>query len=271
MVVLQSAPVEVNDMNWKALGIVLVASFVTFASYGNAQEIKSEEVVYAKPGGAEVKGFLAQPTKTGSHPAIILIHEWWGLNDDIRNKAKEFAKLGYVALAVDLYDGKSTTKASEARGLAGKVRGNKEAAFANLKGAMVHLTEMDNVDADRIASIGWCFGGGWSYEIAKNNLGTKVSVIYYGFFNPQDDLSKMRAEIIGHFAENDRAIRVDNVKEFQATLKTLSGDHEIYIYPNTTHGFASRPGENANYAKEAAELAWQRTVDFLAKHMKSSD
>ena len=118
-----------------------------------------------------------------------------------------------------------------------------------------------------MAAIGWCFGGGWSYQMAKNNLGVKASVIYYGFFNPEDDLQKMRAEIIGHFAENDRAIRVDNVKEFQAKLKTLSGDHEVYIYPNTTHGFASRKGTNPDYNEQAAELAWQRTLAFLKKHV----
>ena len=87
------------------------------------------------------------------------------------------------------------------------------------------------------------------------------------FLNPEDDLKKMRAEIIGHFAENDRAIRIDNVKEFQAKLKTLNGDHEIYIYPNTSHGFASRKGNNPIYNEAAAELAWKRTLEFLEKHV----
>jgi len=80
-------------------------------------------------------------------------------------------------------------------------------------------------------------------------------------------LTKMRAEIIGHFAEEDRSITVDNVNEFQAKLRTLSGDHEIYIYPNTTHGFASREGSNPQFKKAAAELAWKRTVTFLRKHL----
>ena len=88
----------------------------------------------------------------------------------------------------------------------------------------------DTVVPDRIASVGWCFGGGWSYRMAKNDLGTKCSVIYYGRFNPADDLAKMRATILGHFGETDRGIRVDSVREFQARLKTHNGDHEIYIY-----------------------------------------
>jgi carboxymethylenebutenolidase len=104
----------------------------------------------------------------------------------------------------------------------------------------------------------------FSYQIAKNNLGVKASIIYYGFFNPKDDLSKMRATILGHFGKNDRAIKVDTVYEFQANLKTLSGDHEVYIYENAGHAFAN-PGDR--YVKAAAELAWNRTVVFLDKYL----
>jgi carboxymethylenebutenolidase len=139
-------------------------------------------------------------------------------------------------------------------------------AFDNLRHAIDFLkTKQHWVIPERIGSIGWCFGGGWSYEIAKNNLGTKVSVIYYGRFNPKDDLSLMRARILGNFGENDRAIRVDSVREFQVKLKTLNGDHEIYIYPNAGHGFANPGG--SNYKKEAADLAWKRTLTFLKKYL----
>jgi carboxymethylenebutenolidase len=227
----------------------------------------AKDVTYGKVGGKDVVGYMATPEKQGKHPAILLIHEWWGLNDDIKAKARGFAELGYVALAVDLYGGQSTTEPSEARKLAGAVRGNMEPAFANLKAAIAFLKSQKAVNPDRLASIGWCFGGGWSYQIAKNNLGVKASVIYYGFFNPKDDLAKMRAEIIGHFAEKDRAIKVDNVKEFQANLKTTAGEHEIYIYANTTHGFASRKSKNPKYDAKSAELARKRTLAFLKKHL----
>ena len=101
--------------------------------------------------------------------------------------------------------------------------------------------------------------------MAKNNFGLKASIIYYGRFNPTDDLSKMRATIIGHFGEKDRAIKIDNVRQFQAKLKTLNGNHEIFIYPNAGHAFANPGG--SNYNKKAAELAWQRTMDFLSKYL----
>ena len=246
---------------------VLFVAVLLAPSFGEELEIKWDEIAYSEVDGKKAMGYVARPLIEGKRPAVVLIHEWWGLNDDIKSKSREFAKLGYVALAVDLYDGKSTTDQGEASQLAGAVRGNMEAAQQNLSDAIATLKKSRHVDPDRIASIGWCFGGGWSYQMAKNNWGVKASVIYYGFFNPEDDLQKMRAEIIGHFAENDRAIRIDNVKEFQAKLKTLQGDHEIYIYPNTTHGFASRKGSNPAYNAEAAELAWKRTQDFLKKHV----
>ena len=227
----------------------------------------TEEVVYYK-GGKNVNGFLARPDDSGKHPGLILIHEWWGLNDNIRGNARKFADLGYVALAVDLYDGEYGGTRDEAKKLATRVRKNMDEAFSNLKSAVAYLKSHSNVDSERLASIGWCFGGGWSYQIAKNNLGTKASIIYYGRyygrFNPKDDLSKMRAVILGHFGETDRGIKVDTVHEFQAKLKTLSGDHEVYIYENAGHAFANETG--SRYNQEAAELAWKRTEAFLNKY-----
>ena len=225
----------------------------------------TEEVDYY-PGHTDVKGYLARPQDKKPHPAIILIHEWWGLNDYIKENARKFAGLGYVALAVDLYHGKVTSEPTEARTLAGEVRDNMPGAFENLNQAVSFLKGKTAwVIPTRLASIGWCFGGGWSYQMAKNNLGVKASVIYYGRFNPEDDLSKMRATILGNFGEKDRGIRVDNVREFQAKLKTLNGDHEIYIYPNSDHAFANPA--SGNYNKETAELAWQRTLAFLEKYL----
>lgn len=221
--------------------------------------------VYYSTEGKKVSGYLAKPSTSGKHPAVILIHEWWGLNDDLKAKADAFAEAGYIALAVDLYAGKSATKPEGARVLAGKVRDNMKEAFNNLNAAFSFLKSQSSVDKNRLGSVGWCFGGGWSYQIAKNNLGAKVSVIYYGRFNPADDLAKMRANILGHFAEKDRGIKVDNVKEFQAKLKTLSGDHEIYIYPNTGHGFANP--NNSIHDKKATDLANQRTIKFLKEYL----
>jgi carboxymethylenebutenolidase len=248
---------------YRNLFYIIVILFFAGLAFAADKGIATDELVYFDKGQG-VKGYLARPDDNQKHPALILIHDWWGLKDSFRQIAENFAGLGYVALAVDLYDGKLANTQNEARGLATGVRQNVPAAFENLKSAVAYLKSRTDVDPARLASIGWCFGGGWSYQIAKNNLGVKASIIYYGFFNPKDDLSKMRATILGHFGKDDRAIKVDTVHEFQANLKTLSGDHEIYIYENAGHGFAN-PGNS--YKKEAAELAWDRTVVFLDKYL----
>lgn len=232
----------------------------------NARDIITGEIAYyfKKP---EIKGYLARPADDLQHPGLILIHEWWGLNDNMRRNAQEFAKLGYVALAVDMYGGQFTTSSEDARRLAGQVRDDMPEAFKNLEYAVKYLQSQDqHVKAMNLASVGWCFGGGWSYQMAKNNLGVKASVIYYGRFNPEDDLAQMRATILGHFGEEDRGIKVDTVQEFQATLKTLNGNHEIYIYRNAGHAFANEGGDQ--YDEAAATLAWQRTTRFLEKTLQ---
>lgn len=229
-----------------------------------SNEIITQDVYYFDEND-KVKGFLAMPKGAKDAPALILIHEWWGLNDNIRDLAQEFAKQGYVALAVDLYDGESTTERDVAQKLATNVRENMDPAFANLAAAVQYLHELSEVDDERIASVGWCFGGGWSYQMAKNDMGVKATVMYYGQFDPEDDFKHMKATILGHFGEDDASIKVDDVKEFQATLKTLSGNHEVYIYPNAGHGFAN--SDSSSYNKEAADLAWERTAEFLKKYL----
>lgn len=225
-------------------------------------EIKTSEVNYF----GNTRGYLAVPEEEGIYPGLIIIHEWWGLTPDIKEMADRFAAEGYVALAVDLYGGESTNDPNVARVLATDVRSDMEGAFSNLEAGVSYLESQPNVEADSLASIGWCFGGGWSYEMAKNDLGIESSVIYYGRFNPEDDLSIMRATILGHFGEDDTSILVDDVIEFEATLQTLSGEHQIFIYPNSGHAFANEGRES--YVPESAELAWQRTLDFLNKELK---
>lgn len=229
-----------------------------------AELITSTDVVYWREDGRETSGFIARPISGQNRPAIVLVHEWWGLTDTIRDYARRFAEQGYVALAVDLYDTERTDDPAVARQLMTKVGDDQERAFRNLRAAVAHLKTHPSVAESRVGSVGWCWGGGWSYQIARNNLGVRASVIYYGFFNPRDDLAQMRAQIIGHFGENDRSILVDDVRSFQARLNTLGGNHEIYIYPNTTHGFATNPQV---YDEDAATLAWQRTLEFLSRYL----
>jgi len=215
----------------------------------------------------DTQGYLAIPEGEGPFPALVLIHEWWGLNDNIKDLADDFADQGYVALAVDLYDGQSAATPEEAGALATSVRENVQMAFDNLESATEYLSSREEVNSEQLASVGWCFGGQWAYNMAVNNMNIDASVMYYGRFMAEDDLSMMRASILGHFGEEDTSIAVDDVREFEARLNTLSGNHAVFIYPNAGHAFANEDNEEA-YNKEAAELAWERTLDFLSREVQ---
>lgn len=234
----------------------------TAANEAVTYEVSTSTVVYHE----DISGYLAEPVGEGPFPALVLIHEWWGLNTNIQELAEEFAAEGYVALAVDLYDGEVATTPDEAGELAGGVRENVDVAFANLAAATDYLAALEQVDAARLASVGWCFGGQWAYNMAANNMDIAASVMYYGRFSLEDDLSMMRADILGHFGEEDRSIAVDDVMQFEAKLDTLNGDHSVFIYPNAGHAFANDDNEDA-YNEPAAELAWDRTMDFLAREL----
>lgn len=224
--------------------------------------ITTEEVNYYD----ETTGYLARPEAEGEYPALVLIHEWWGLNDNIRSLARDFARQGYVALAVDLYNGEVTGDPDVAGELAGGVRENTDPAFDNLQAGIDFLSGQEFVDQDNLASVGWCFGGQWAFEMAKNDLGVDASVMYYGQFNVEDDFSNMRADILGHFGEEDTSIAVDDVHAFEAKLNTLAGDHQVFIYPNIGHAFANEDNPDS-YDSEAAEQAWGRTLDFLSRNL----
>ncbi len=142
------------------VAFVFISFFSAGALWAMSHEIVTKEVRYHKQ-LKDVKGFMARPAGNKKYPAIVLIHEWTGLNDYMRGNARQYAKLGYVALAVDLYQGKVATNRKEARKLATGVRKNREVALENLRQAVAYLKGRSaNVEPQRIASVGWCFGGG---------------------------------------------------------------------------------------------------------------
>ena len=253
----------------KEISSVATQAAGTGAALEQPADLQSREVAYGLSNGKMLSGYLVIPAGDGPFPGLILIHEWWGLNDNMRANALALARQGYAALAVDLYEGESTTDPTRAKELAGTVQGNMERAFDNLKQAVDYLRTEPKVDRQLLGSVGWCFGGGWSYQMAKNDLGVRATVMYYGRFSHEDDLSHMKSTILGHFGEKDTSILVNDVKEFRVKLKTLSGDHEIYIYPNAGHGFAN--SDNPAFDPAAADVSWSRTLEFLEKTLQTQD
>jgi carboxymethylenebutenolidase len=224
----------------------------------------------------EVSGFLVFPPnnnaantdKQKKYPAVIMIHEWWGLNDDIRNNAKELAKEGYVILAVDLYNGKITTHTNLARKLSAAVKNNPKPAIENLKSAVLYLSSINTVNSSKIVSLGWSFGGAQSLQLALNSQKHPLcaTIIYYGnLITDTEELSKIHWPILGIFGGQDRVISTQTVNQFKVALDSNGITNEIYIYKGVGHAFSNRSG--MNYAPKETADAWQKTLAFLKKYL----
>ncbi|HEV8630548.1 MAG TPA: dienelactone hydrolase family protein [Thermoanaerobaculia bacterium] len=235
---------------------------------GGAEKVKAETVAYGKAGDETFHGYLARPegAKKGG-PAVLLIHEWWGLNDNIRDIARQLASHGYLALAVDVYHAKSASTPDEAQGLMRGVMAHPEAAEENLRQAVHYLHA--KAGAGKVGVVGWCFGGGWSLQTALLVPdGVQAVVMYYG--RPELDrakLAKLQAPLLGNFGEQDQGIKPEGVRQFEALLKELGKSADIKFYPGAGHAFANPSG--GNYVKAAADDAWQRTLAFFDAHLKS--
>jgi len=213
---------------------------------------------------SQAQGYLAVPQKYAS--GVIVLQEWWGLNENIKEMARSLAAEGYVVLAVDLFNGRVGKDANEARELSSKVRNNRVGAITNMKAAVGYLKNQNNVDKEKIASMGWCFGGGMSLQLALNEK-LAATVIYYG--NLETDkikLSVIKWPVLGIFGDKDTSIPIDTVKKFEVALNELNIDNEIHIYEGVGHAFANPSG--ANYAPEQTKDAWEKTLRFLERNLK---
>ena len=243
------------------------------ASPGSQNEpagpIEEREVVYATLDGDEVRGFLATPAEGGGHaPGILVIHEWWGLNDNIRSMARQLAGEGYAALAVDLYDGQVADEPQAARALMSATRERTERLQDNMRQAHTYLREQ--LGADRIGVIGWCFGGAWSLRTALL-LGDQVdaTVIYYGFLiTDPAELEPLRSPVLGLFGDKDGSIPVDTVRAFESAVQQVGRPITIHVYEGAGHAFANPSG--TRYDEAAAGDAWAKTSAFLGSHLKGS-
>lgn len=219
----------------------------------------SEDVKYF----GNTTGYLARPVTEGKYPGIIMIHEWWGLNENIKEMADKLASHGYIVLAVDLYDGNVATTSEQARQLIGKY--DLANGVNNMNSAFSFLHE--NYSTEKIGSIGWCFGGGQSLNLALNNNDMDATVIYYGsLVTDSDELSSINWPLLGIFAELDQGITLDTVNAFESSLNQLNIQNDIHIYPNVNHAFANPSGDR--YAPEESKDAWDKTISFLDSNLK---
>lgn len=238
-----------------------------FNNSSNMQTIQNTTVNYYD----NASGYLVYPVlnpnnNTQKLPAVIMIHENRGLNDNIKDTADLLSRQGYVVLAVDLFE-EVTTDPNRARELSSAVRNNPDIAIENMKSAVSYLTSLENVNGSRIASLGWCFGGAQSLQLALNSEEHPLAatVIYYGnLVNDTQTLSKIKWPVLGIFGDQDQSIPVDSVMQFEQALNEIGVINEIYIYPGVGHAFANPSGDN--YAPEETADAWKKTLTFLEKY-----
>ena len=226
-------------------------------------DTRSSEVIYGQTGEQQHKGYLRQPENKKVKSGLIVIHEWWGLNEDIHLMADQLAGLGYHSLAVDLYDGKSADGVREAFQLSTGLSKNEDAALANLKEAYDYLTE--ELGVEKVGIIGWCLGGKWSLRgslMLPNEI--DATVIYYGsLIDDRAKLATLEMPIIGFIGTKDRLHK--QFIQFDEDLKALNKDYSVHVYEGAKHAFANASG--MAYEAEAAEDSWEKTVAFLAKHL----
>lgn len=224
-----------------------------------------QEVSY-QSGNETVHALLYAPKGPGPFPALVVIHEWWGLNDWIKQQASELADQGYVALAIDLYRGMVATTPDEAHQI---MRGVPEdRARRDLLAATQYLRSLSMVNERRIGAIGWCMGGGYALDLAVADPKLKVAVINYGHLaSEQATLKKIHASILGIFGGQDMGIPLADVDKFQAQMKALHKKVEIHIFPDAGHAFEN-PNNKTGYRAEDAKQAAKITAAFLATNLK---
>jgi carboxymethylenebutenolidase len=240
---------------------------VAMAGWAQAAEVKTQDITF-KSGDEEIKGFLAVPEGKGPFPAIVVIQEWWGLTDWIKDNAKRLAAQGYVTLAPDLYRGKVAQTPDVAKQLMSGLPHDR--ALRDLRAAVDVVAGRPDVKKERLGVIGWCMGGGYALQLALANHRIKACTICYGrVVTESDKLKPLAASVLGIFAGEDRGIPSSTVREFEEALKKDNKPASIYIFEGAGHGFmrpANDNGEkNTVHNADATKQAWQRIDRYFAE------
>jgi carboxymethylenebutenolidase len=216
--------------------------------------------------GGKGQGYLSLPeASAGKRPAVLVIQEWWGMNEWIKHNSDRFAAKGYVTLAVDLYRGKATSDPGEAHEL---MRGLPEdRALADLEAGFTFLASRPDVDPTKIGAVGWCMGGGYALALAAAEPRLAATVINYGrLITDPAKIGGIKAALLGNFGGTDRGILPADVRDFQAALTAAHKDVDIKIYDAEGHAFMN-PNNTKGYGAAASSDAWARIDAFFAKKL----
>jgi carboxymethylenebutenolidase len=224
-----------------------------------------QQAVTFPSGDSTAQGLLYLPQGAGPHPALIVIHEWWGLNDWIKQEAAGYAAKGYVVLAVDLYRGKVATTPDLAHEL---MRGlPQDQGVRDLTSALAWLQSRKDVKRHRIGAVGWCMGGGYALELAIAAPSLRAVAINYGALaTDKAALGKIHAAVLGNFGGQDHGIPPEAVNAFEAAMQSLGKPVDVKIYPQAGHAFEN-PNNATGYRPDDAADALARMDSFFAEKL----
>jgi carboxymethylenebutenolidase len=246
--------------------VVLFAGMVVWDALFGSETADFTNTSYEDSEGRQLLGYLAEPEGPGPHPSILLIHEWWGLNEGITVLADALAEKGYVVFAADGYRG--NLAASVPRALWLRLTTPTEQVEADIDSGLAYLRGLDNVDTERVASMGFCFGGGHSLQLGlRQSENLALTILYYGAVVTDPDLLRPLTDgqpVLGIFAEEDNTIFTEEILEFEAALNSLDIENEITIYPDVGHAFVTE--ENYDQPGPAGD-AWQQALAFLEENL----
>jgi len=227
-------------------------------------------IEFKRPDGQVLKGYLAEPSETSNAPGVVVIQEWWGLDEEVKSVADRLAQAGYRALVPDLYRGKLALEANEAEHLMGDLNFG-DAAGQDIRGAVQYLKSTGSA---KVAVTGFCMGGALTILAACNVPELDGSIVWYG--NPPLEYVNAGAitkPMLGHWALHDEFFPIAGVDQLEEKLKEAGVNYEFHRY-DTKHAFANPKSETRGlpplkYNAEAAKLAWERTLNFLQKYINS--
>jgi len=217
--------------------------------------------------GTPLLGYLSLPKGDGTHPGLVVIQEWWGLNDWVKQQTDSLASHGYVAFAPDLYKGKVAYDEATAHQLmSGLVE---DEAMATLRAAADFLRSRQDVRANAIGVVGWCMGGAYAIRLAAADPGIRACVAYYGApIGDPKEIRGIQAAMLGNYGAEDQGISPGQVRQFEAALRKAGKRVDFKIYPGAGHAFANENNPWGGYRPAAAKDAWRRTLTFLDQELK---
>ncbi len=234
------------------------------AVLGTAPAPQGTPVQYFSEDSA-AQGYLAVPEGDGPFPALVLIHEWNGLVDRIRQVADAFAAEGYVALAADLYSGRTGANREENMALVQETQADPDRVISNLDAAARFLRERADVTG-KVAAMGWCFGGGVALSYALGGENHDGTAIFYGsLIDDPERLGTIEHEVYGTFAALDQGIPPEQVERFAEALRSVGIENDIHIYDDVNHGFWLRVDQDRERREAPAIDAWERLKSYLQR------